>query len=122
MVIPGKSISFFIDRPDGDICFEHYLPTVNDCPPYPNPFITNVHDVINFCIPFETSYGDKVALTVYNENFISIFSEKLQVQNDNNARVIRWNNFPSNFSSGVYIYSLEFNGKKKMGKFAVRKK
>lgn len=91
---------------------------------FPNPFNRSKDKTLKIPVPFNARVYDNVSLVIYNSEMNEVYSGSHQVMIDGGSagvknRVIIWDSLPSELSSGVYIFEVEFKDKRKIGKFAV---
>jgi len=86
---------------------------------FPSPYRYGTDEAIFFPAPENAEIYDEVEIIMYSSDMIEIYSMKLPVTVRNSYRVIRWDEVPDSFESGVYIYNIEFKGDNEFGKFAI---
>lgn len=90
---------------------------------YPNPFKPRTDENIYFPAPENALIDESIELVIYNENLQELFHNKLKVFINKNDRVLSLDfndlNNKDKFSSGVYLFRTEKDGKFILGKFAL---
>ncbi|MES2764588.1 MAG: MXAN_6640 family putative metalloprotease [Bacteroidota bacterium] len=88
---------------------------------YPNPFKPNIDKEAFFPVPYEAVSAGKARLTVFKSDMQPAYSDILPVEIAEQHFTIRWTDIPESLSSGVYIYSVESNGVRSLGKIVIRR-
>ncbi len=93
---------------------------------FPSPFRYNTDDAIYFPAPENIEIGKKVNLRIYNSALKEIFNDQVPISSQGKNRIISLdlkNNAYQNiyFESGIYIFEIEADGQRKVGKIAVVK-
>jgi hypothetical protein len=86
---------------------------------YPNPFRINSDKFALFPAPSGTELYQKITLVIYDTEMRQIYSKSLPITVNNSKRVVYWDQIPSEFSSGVYIFGVHNGTNVTLGKFAV---
>ncbi|GAB1429313.1 hypothetical protein MASR2M18_01440 [Ignavibacteria bacterium] len=91
---------------------------------YPSPFCPEDGDgSLLFPVPVSTPFDEKAVLSIYSPSWQNIYSGALTVAPDGEHKIIRWLPELSSISTGVYIYTLDYNGELiAQGKFSVIRK
>ncbi|MCL5991991.1 MAG: hypothetical protein M1419_07810 [Bacteroidetes bacterium] len=94
-------------------------------PVFPNPFKSSLHDKLYFPVPDGSITGEKVMLKLYKTDMDEVFSKELEITVEQNIKVAILDNNTTNFTnsltSGVYIFSIEYHGRKEFGKIVIIK-
>ncbi|MEN6511076.1 MAG: hypothetical protein ABFD00_04500, partial [Chloroherpetonaceae bacterium] len=93
---------------------------------FPSPFRYNTDDAIYFPAPENIEIGKKVNLRIYNSALKEIFYDQVPISSQGKNRIISLdlkNNAYQNiyFESGIYIFEIEADGQRKVGKIAIVK-
>lgn len=89
---------------------------------YPNPFIPGEYDAVYFPVPESTNFDEKVWLFVYDSELAGIYDGEKRALPHQGHLVVRWDDFPDDLPSGVYIFSVKDGEKQTLGKFLVKRK
>lgn len=91
---------------------------------YPSPYRPDDgDDALNFPIPADVPFAEKIELSVYSPDWRGVYSGEHSVQTHSDRKVVRWLLDVSALSSGAYIYTLGRKGEViGVGKFSVVRK
>ncbi|MFN8366902.1 MAG: hypothetical protein U0Y96_06625 [Candidatus Kapaibacterium sp.] len=93
--------------------------------PYPQPLSISKDKMLTFPIPDDIPAGSNVKLTVFSPDIGGYEVENkfkpgyARVIVIDKKRVIQWDAIPAELSTGIYVYSIEYNDKTFLGKFLV---
>ena len=92
---------------------------------FPSPFRYNDEDILYFPAPENIEIGKKVNIKIYNSSMKEIFNDDMTISSNNKFRTIALDiknvNPHLNLETGVYIYEIESNGTRTVGKVAIIK-
>ncbi len=93
---------------------------INDELVFPNPLVLGEDDYLAFPVDYNASIGKKAELTIYSTENYKLFYKTIEVGIKEKHKTITWTDFPDDFSTGVYFYTIVIDDKKTYGKFAVK--
>lgn len=92
---------------------------------FPSPFRYNNDDILYFPSPENIEIGKKANIKIYNSSMKEIYNNDIPISSINKYRAIALdikNTVPRlNLETGIYIYEIEANGIRKVGKVAIIK-
>jgi hypothetical protein len=86
---------------------------------FPSPYRHGIDEAIFFPAPKKAEIYDEVEIRLYSADMLEIYSMKLPVTVRNSLRVLRWDEIPDIFESGVYIFSTKYGSDQDLGKFTI---
>lgn len=115
-----KFYNYKIVSQSKDICINDFPKRVSSIGfVYPNPFVLNTDNQINFPVPNQAKLGDEVSIDIYTSDMQRVYTELIEVSSEEKNRVILINSNNIKLSIGVYIYMINYQEDNLMGKFAV---
>ncbi|TAL68432.1 MAG: hypothetical protein EPN82_10585 [Bacteroidetes bacterium] len=88
-------------------------------PVFPNPFKTSIHDKLYFPVPSNTLTNEKVQLKIYKTDMNEVFNKELDISIYKNIKAAVLEKIPDILTSGVYIFSISYNGSMDFGKVVI---
>jgi hypothetical protein len=88
-------------------------------PVFPNPFKASKHDKLYFPVPDNSLIGHLAFLSIYKTDMGEIYNTILTISAYQNIKVAILEEIPSELTSGVYIFSIDYHGKKEFGKVVI---
>lgn len=107
--------------------YYHGQPVTEISYAFPSPFRIGTDATLFLPAPANSRLNEYVNLIIYNVEMNEIYSGKHQIipAGKNSAgdgyKAVKWEQFPADFSSGVYIFNIEYKDSQRLGKFTVLK-
>ncbi|MBI5325349.1 MAG: hypothetical protein HZB41_08790 [Ignavibacteriae bacterium] len=88
-------------------------------PVFPNPYRTSLHEKLYFPVPENSLINHLAFLNIYKTDMGEIYNTILNISTYQNIKVAILDEIPLELTSGVYIFSIEYHGKKEYGKLVI---